>query len=251
MPVKAVLIDDEQHNCETLSLLLKRYCPAVRVIAAYTDPQKAVQEIPELQPDLLFLDVLMPAMTGFDLLEQLGEQLSLKVIFVTAYNEYALKAIKFSALDYLLKPIEIEELQRAVAKAEKAQNVSSTVEQLQLLRENLESMQSGPKRIALTTLDGLIFVETKEIIRCEAESNYTIVHVKNGNTVAVSKSLIEFERLLGDFHFFRVHNSHLINVNHIAEYHRGDGGYLVMSDKALVDVSRRRKEAFLKRLNRI
>ncbi len=250
MALRCVIIDDELHSCESLEMLVQRYCDSVEVLGTFTDPRLAVDKIPELRPDLLFLDILMPSMTGFDFLERIAPPIP-QVIFVTAHDEYALKAIKSSALDYLLKPVDIDELQAAVRKADRIREKGSTERQLSLLREHLSALQAAPKRIALSTLEGLQFVETKLIVRCEAEGNYTNVYLLDKSKVTVSRSLIEFEKLLGDFHFSRVHNSHLINVNHIVQYHRGDGGYLLMADGATVDVSRRRKDAFLKKLDRI
>jgi two-component system LytT family response regulator len=184
--------------------------------------------------------------TGFDLLTQLGD-FDFEVIFTTAYAEYAIKAFKFAAIDYLLKPIDIEELKRAVSKIEKRMN-DSIAQRLQQLMQNLKNTSSENYKLALPTTDGLVFVKMQDILYCEASSNYTEITVMDGKKYIVSRTLKEYEDMLGEHSFYRIHNSYLINLNAIKKYVRGEGGYVIMANDKSLDVSKRKKEGFLARI---
>jgi two-component system, LytTR family, response regulator len=242
--IKAIIVDDEKHCRETLSILLERHCPEVKVLAECSSAELGLEAIRKHRPDLVFLDVEMPQMNGFELLQQL-EDIPFKVIFATGYDEYAIKAIRFSALDYLLKPVDKEELKKAVAKAGNHQEPKREA-QLDILLQKLHPKPAGLQKIALPTLEGFELVPLEAIIKCESDSNYTHVFLKAGKKLLVSRTLKEIEELLKDHPFLRVHHSHLINLNEIVQYVRGEGGYVVMSDGSSVNVSRSRKEALLK-----
>jgi two-component system, LytTR family, response regulator len=242
--IRAIIIDDEKHCRETLSILLERYCPEVRVLAECGSGEQGLEAIRKHRPDLVFLDVEMPHLNGFEMLQQLPE-IPFKVIFVTGYDEYAIKAIRFSALDYLLKPVDKEELLKAVGKAE-VQLEPRREAQLDILLQKLQPKPSGLQKIALPTQEGFELVPLEAIIKCESDSNYTHVFLRGGKRLLVSRTLKEIEELLRDHPFLRVHHSHLINLNEIVQYVRGEGGYVVMSDGSSVNVSRSRKEALLK-----
>ncbi|MBL4754367.1 MAG: response regulator transcription factor [Flavobacteriales bacterium] len=245
--IKAIIIEDEEKARSNLMQILGEYCKEVEVVAAQDNVQSGIKSIKQHNPDLLFLDVHMQGETGFDLLEQIGK-IDFEIIFTTAHNEYAVKAFKFSAIDYLLKPIDINELVNAVQKATNKIEQNSTKERYDLIVENLQGQKSTFNKIALPTADGLVFVQLSDIIRCESEDNYTHFFLINGKRFLVSKTIKYFEELLTDQDFFRVHQSHLINIHHIKEYHKGEGGYAIMSDESSVIISRRKKEAFLAKL---
>lgn len=244
--IKAVIIDDEKHSVETLSLKLQKACPQVEVVAMYSNPEEGLRYLRKNPPDLLFLDIEMPRLNGFELLEQLSE-VNFDVIFTTAYDEFGIRAIKFSALDYLLKPIQLDELQLAVEKHENknVHNISSS--QLEVLFSNIKDTAKGrPGKIALATKESIEFVSAEEIIACSSDSNYTMVYLKNGRKKLISRTLKDFEGLLKGLNFFRVHHSHLVNLDHVKEFVRTDGGYLVLSNKMTLPVSRSKREDLLK-----
>jgi two-component system LytT family response regulator len=244
--IKAIIIDDEPYCCEALDILLQRYCPGVQVIAICHSGKEAITAIQSMKPQLVFLDIEMPQMNGFEMLEQLkGTQFEL--IFTTSYDQYAIKAIRFSALDYLLKPIDREELQQAVQKVERRLE-HPLPQQLELLLQKIQPGTSSVQRIALPTMEGLQLVPINTIISCASHSNYTIFHLKNKEKITVSRTLKETEELLQEYGFLRVHHSFLVNLNEINKYIKGEGGYLVMSDGSSIDVSRSRKELLLQRL---
>jgi two-component system LytT family response regulator len=247
--IRAIIVEDEEKARSNLMQILDEYCSnIVEVVDAQDNVKSGVLAIQQHNPDLVFLDVQMQGETGFDLLEQV-DMINFEVIFTTAHNEYAVKAFKFSAIDYLLKPVDIDELISAVAKTGEKIRQDATKERYELVIENLKGQQSTFNKIALPTSEGLIFVPVAEIIRCESEDNYTHFFLVNGERILVSKTIKYFEELLTDQDFFRVHQSHLININHIKEYHKGEGGYAIMSDDSAVIISRRKKEAFLTKLS--
>lgn len=242
--IKSVLIDDEKNALEMMEWLLKTYCPQVSVVAMCTSAEEGIAAIRKHQPDVVFLDIEMPKMNGFDMLEQFDE-LFFNVVFCTAYDQFALKAFRYSALNYLLKPVDPDELVATVQRMEKSKTVP-TKEQFELLLQNMQqSHKTTPQRIALTHNDGLIFVPTAEIIYCEAESNYTSIHLADGKKIVVSKVLKELDEALSGPDFYRVHSSFLININRIKKFVRGDGGYLVMDNDASISISRSRKQEFM------
>ncbi len=240
----AIIIDDEEMSRRTLQTLLTNYCPEVEILGEAASAKEAYDLIQKEQPTLVFLDIEMPHGTGFDLLN-LFPSINFEVIFVTAFDQYAIKAIKFCALDYLLKPIDVEELKTAVQKVSKKLVQPFSSPQYDMLFENLKNDSDINNRIALPSVKGLEFVKVKEIVRCEADGRYTKFHFETGPPKIVTQNLKEVSALLESYSFFRVHHSHLISLNKITKYFKGDGGYVVMEDGSSIDVSRRKKEAFL------
>src|SRR5436190_13617142 len=227
-------------------MLLEKCCSQVQVIATCYSGAEAIEAINEQNPQLIFLDIEMPHMNGFQMLEQIPE-INFEIIFTTSYDQYAITAFKFSALDYLLKPVDREELQKAVEKVSKKINPVIS-ELLQILLQKINHPGVPIQRIALPTMQGLEFVHVDSIIRCTASDNYTEFYFDNKAKRLVSRTLKDVEDMLTDYAFLRVHNSHIVNVNAVTRYIKGEGGYLVMSDGATVDVSRSRKELLMQRL---
>ncbi len=247
--IRAIIIDDEENNRESLRHLIKTYTPHVEIIAFCGSAQAAREAISEHNPNLLFLDIKMPQESGFELLDSL-ESINFEVIFTTAYDEYGVRAVKASALDYLLKPIEVTELIQAVQKAKVIidQKLSNT--RMQHLIQNMKDSNHN-KTIALSLSDRIEFVEIKSIIRCEADNNYTTFYLKNNLKYIVSKTLKEFDELLIPSGFLRVHQSHLINLSEVKSFIKSDGGYILMRDDSQVAISRQRRESVLKILTKI
>ena len=244
--IKTIIVDDERHSCDALKMLLEKCCSQVQVIATCYSGAEAIEAINEQNPQLIFLDIEMPHMNGFQMLEQIPE-INFEIIFTTSYDQYAITAFKFSALDYLLKPVDREELQKAVEKVSKKIN-PVIPEQLQILLQKINQPAVQVQRIALPTMQGLEFIHVDSIIRCCASNNYTEFYLNNKTKLLVSRTLKDVEDMLTDHAFLRVHNSHIVNVNAITRYVKGEGGYLVMSDGASVDVSRSRKDLLMQRL---
>lgn len=243
----AIIIDDEPDCCEVLSTLLSRYCPNVNVIGIANtaeDGQRILKE--NVGVRLLFLDIQMPRMNGFELLEKL-KPVDVGVIFTTSYDQFAIKAIRFSALDYLLKPVDKDELKAAVARAAGLVN-PPVAQQLQILMQNLQDKSGIAGRIALPTMEGLQIIPPANIISCASSSNYTILTLKDSQKLVVSRTLKEIEELLEPYSFLRIHHSHLVNLAEIRRYVRGEGGNVIMSDGCSIDVSRSKKEFLLKKL---
>ncbi|MBC7889067.1 MAG: response regulator transcription factor [Ferruginibacter sp.] len=242
--IRCILIDDENHSLEMTEWLLKTYCPDVIIEAMCNSAEKGIEAINRYKPDVIFLDIEMPHMNGFDMLEKF-DKLFFDIVFTTAYDQFAIKAFKYSALNYLLKPIDPEDLKETIRRLE-AKKASPTKEQIDLLMQSVKSNNKQPvNRIALTTGDGLIFVTTNDIIYCEAESNYTHVVLNNGKKIVVSKVLKDIDETLSGPDFYRIHNSFLININAISKFVRGDGGYVVMSNGTTVGISRSRRQEFM------
>jgi two-component system LytT family response regulator len=244
--LKAIIVDDEPDCCESLSILLKRNCPEVNIAATCYSGEKAISVINEIKPQLVFLDIEMPNMNGFEMLEKLAS-IDFELIFTTSYDQYAIKAIRFSALDYLLKPIDREELQKAVKKVVNRLQRPLT-QQLEILLQKINQPSNPIQRIALPTMEGLKLVPVDSIISCASEGNYTIFLMKDKQKNDVSRPLKEVEEMLEEYSFLRVHHSHLVNMNEIDRFIKGEGGYLIMSDGSSVDVSRSKKEMLLKKL---
>lgn len=241
--LKAIIIDDEPDCVRLLALQLKEHCPNVQILAQLTNSEEGLQAIQALEPDVVFLDIEMPGMNGFTLLEQLDD-IPFSLIFVTAYNEFALKAFRFSALDYLLKPLDTQELQEAVQKAEKRQRVDQR--QIELLKMQMQGGQY-PQKIAVPGQGGVVFIELKELVLCEAESNYTKLLLTNGKTYLLSKTLRDVQQVLEERHFLRVHRQYLINLEHIKMYHKGDNAYLLMCGDITVPVAKNQKERLVQK----
>ena len=244
--LKAIIIDDEPYCCETLVTLLQEYCPQVEVVGIFNNGREAIAPIRKNSPDLVFLDVEMPKMNGFEMLEQLSP-VNFEIIFTTSYDQYALKAIRFSAIDYLLKPVDQEELVTAVQKVIQ-RNQKPIAQQLEILMQKIHHPSTPISKLAMPTIEGLQMIEVDLIISCESDSNYTILHLKDKKKKVISSSLKEIEELLEDHSFCRVHRCYLVNLNEVEKYVKGEGGYLVMTDNSTVDVSRSRKEALMQKL---
>jgi two-component system LytT family response regulator len=246
--LKAIIIDDEARGRKALQIALNDYCPSVQIAAIAETPQNGIEAIIQYKPDIVFLDVQMPGMSGFDLLSHFPE-IDFDIVFITAHDHYAIKAIRFSALDYLLKPIQIDELMAAVKKAEEKKNHRHINWQYKSLYENMRSNHNASGSIAVPTGEGLLFIKTQSIIRCEAEGNYVMIYMVAKEKILITKTLGDIESMLDAKEFFRVHNSHLVNLSHIKKYVKGEGGYVIMSDNSVVDVARRKKEEFMQILN--
>ncbi len=245
--VNCIIVDDEMKSRESLKILVEDFCEGVKVSALCQNVDEGLKAIETYKPKIVFLDIQMQRETGFDLLERI-KKVDFEVIFTTAYSEYAIKAFKFSAIDYLLKPIDIEELKRAIAKVEQKTSGDFS-SRLEHLVQNLKSNNSHQRfKLALPSSDGLVFVKVEDIVYCEASSNYTNIFMSDGKKYVVSRTLKEYEDLLGEQDFFRIHNSYLINLNSIKKYVRGEGGYVVMNNDTSLDVSKRKKESFLARI---
>ncbi len=244
--LKSIIIDDELKSRESLRILIEDFCTGVEVSQLCQNVAEGLVAIEKHKPDVIFLDIQMQRETGFDLLNKIKE-VTFEVIFTTAYSEYAIKAFKFSAIDYLLKPIDIEELKASLLKVEKKIGGSITG-RLEQLMDNLKGGNTENFKLALPTSDGLIFIKVNEIVYCEASSNYTNIYMLDGKKHLVSRTLKEYEEMLAESNFFRIHHSYLINLNLIKKYVRGDGGYVVMNNDTSLDVSKRKKEAFLDRI---
>ncbi len=243
--VKAIIIDDEVHCQDTLSLLLKEFCPQVQLAEQCRSAKKGIEAIEKHKPDLVFLDIEMPAMNGFEMLEQFPE-ISFAIIFTTSYDQYAIKAIRFSALDYLLKPIDPNELVSAVRKVEEQRHLPFA-EQFQMLLKQVHGKGSGFNKIAVPTSEGFELIPADQVVYCEANDNYTHLFLRNKSRIIACRTLKEMEEQLSDFNFFvRVHHSYMVNLNEVTKYIRGEGGYLVMSEGSSVNVSRSRKDALMK-----
>ena len=227
--------------------MLTRHFKNLSVLAVCGTADEGKTAITEFHPDLVFSDIELDKSSAFDMLRELGT-IDFEVIFTTAYEKYAIQAIKFSALDYLLKPFGLDDVTEALNQYQQKQNKKQSAHQFDALFHNLKDIQKDKKKIALPTLNGLQVIPLNEIIRCQAEVNYTYFFLAAKNKIMVTKTLKDFEELLNDYDFIRVHNSHLINLNHVKKYSRGEGGTVTMSDGTEVEVSRRKKDEFLKRL---
>lgn len=238
--IKALVVDDEPASQENLCGLLQRYCPQVDIVDAVGDAASAEAAIRGRHPDLVFLDIEMPGANGFDLLDRMADVPD--VVFVTAHEQYALNAIKRYALDYILKPIDVEDLLRAVAR--KQEQDAPQLERRRMMRA--EGMHGGlGKRLALPSAQGLYLIGIGDIVRCEAEGHYTTFHMKDGKQHLVTQGLGQYEDLLVPHGFFRIHHAHLVNLACVRQYIRGRGGYVLLDDGRHLDVSARRRDAFL------
>jgi len=244
--LKAIIIDDEPYCCEILAAMLESECPDVFIASICNNGPDALLAIQEKSPDIVFLDVEMPKMNGFEMLEQLPE-IHFHLVFTTSYNQYALKAIRFSALDYLLKPIDREELIKAVQKVRERLAVPLP-QQLELLMQKLKHPANNINKIALPTMGGLELIPMDMIISCESYDNYTTLHLKGKKKNLVTRSLKDMEEILEQHSFIRVHRFYIVNLNEIEKYIKGEGGYLVMSDGTTIDVAKNKKEVLLKKL---
>lgn len=244
--IKAIIIDDERHSCDALKMLIDKSCPQIHVATICYSGADAIEKIRELRPELIFLDIEMPNMNGFQMLEQIPK-IDFEIIFTTSYDQYAITAFKFSALDYLLKPVDREELEKAVQKISKKINPGIS-QQLGILLQKINHPSVPVQRIALPTMQGLEFVPVDSIIHCSSSNNYTEFFLADKKKLLVSRTLKEAEDMLTDHAFLRVHHSHIVNLNAITRYVKGEGGYLIMADGSTVDVSRSRKELLMQKI---
>ena len=239
-----LIVDDEAHARESLSKLLSLNYPDIQVLGTASSADEAYEKIIKLNPDLLFLDVEMPNGTGFDLLTRFAKPM-FKVVFVTGFDQYALNAIKFSALDYLLKPVNAKELKETVEKAVYQLSNQSGLGDLKNLLSTLQNPRSRKNKLAIPTQQGLEMIEIQEIMRCEAANGYTIIHLRNGKPLLSSRDLKTYQELLEDYDFFRIHDSHLVAHLHLQKVLNEDGGIVVMRNEVKLPIARRRKSDFL------
>lgn len=240
--LKTFIVEDEPLVLQSMIALLEKYCPEVEIVGSAGELKEALHLIPQHQPELLILDIQLKEGTSFELLKNLPT-LNFEVIFVTAFSQYAIKAIKFNALDYLLKPVDVDELKEAVQRVGKKKNIKQVNQPLKqfLMNNNTPSID---KRITLPTSDAIEFVKVKDIIRCKADGAYTVFFTLQ-KKITVSRNIKVYEELLADFSFFRPHQSHLINKDHISKYVKVDGGFLEMADGEKIPVSKHKRSTFL------
>ena len=242
--MRSIIIDDEPKNVRILNKLLTDYCPEVKIIGSAGDAIAAQQIIEELKPELVFLDIEMPNGNAFDLLDKLMP-VNFEIIFITAFESYSLKAFKYAALDYLLKPVSIEELQNAVLKAKDNKQTKNINLQVKSLLHNINNVNGNMQKVAVHTIDGLEFVKAEDIVRLNAQGSYTVFHLKDKSTLLSSKNIKIYEDILVGDIFFRIHNSHIVNLNFIKKYYKA--GYIVMDDETTISIASRRKTDFLSR----
>ncbi|MFH1296607.1 MAG: LytTR family DNA-binding domain-containing protein [Bacteroidota bacterium] len=242
--VKTLLVDDELNSLQVIRNLLERYGPGFEVVDTAMTGTEAIEKIQALEPELVFLDITLPDCDGFFILDRCRE-VSFEVIFVTAHDNYAIKAFELAAIHYLLKPVSHLEFQEALSRFLERRETTYPVQRHQILQE---SIRNKPDKIVLPSLTGFTIITLDEIIRCQAESNYTLFFLTDQRKVMVSRTLNFYDNLLTDLQFCRVHNKHIVNLHHIQKFVRGKGGTLIMADQAEVDISESRKKEFLSRL---
>jgi len=246
--IRTILVDDEPPGLSSLQIMLESNCPELEIVSACDSADTAIAAINNLRPELVFLDIAMPEKDGFDLLNEIG-RIDFEIIFVTAHNDFMLQALRFSAVDYLLKPAEEHLLCEAVKRAVKKIEEKSSNENLDILLHNLKNKEDRQKmKICIPSLKGFQVVNISDIIYCEASSNYTIFHFTNKSTIVASRPIHEYEALLEDSGFVRIHKSFVINLEHVKEYLRGEGGTVILSNSMDLEVSRRKKENFIQRM---
>ncbi len=247
--IRTLIVDDEAHIRDSLTKIMVKRCPQVQVVGEAYDVRSGSNAIQELHPDLVLLDIQMPDGTGFDLLHSLAS-IDFRIIFITAYDQYAIQAIKFSAVDYLLKPVNPEELEEAVNKADQIIQKQFNL-QMKALEENLKAVPRQRKKIIFKTTENIHLVDLQDIISCESADSYTIVHLQTGERIMVSRTLKEYDELLNDCGFFRVHKSFLINIGHIKRFEKQDGGQIVLTNDIKIPVASRKREELLVMLERM
>jgi two-component system LytT family response regulator len=245
--IRTIIVEDENKSLLTLQTLLERYCPEILVIGTGNCVEAGIRVIEEMKPELVFLDIAMPDGDAFDLLNRIG-QVEFEIIFITAYNDFALKAFEFSALHYLLKPINYRELEDAVQRFLRVRPVSNIQPRLDILNRSLKSHFD---KISLPSNDGLIIVEIQDIVHLEAAGNYSTVFMANGERIIVTKTLNQFEEILSGLSFVRIHHTHLINLKYVKKYQRGQGGTVTLTNGMMLAVSRTRKNEFIEGLKNL
>jgi two-component system LytT family response regulator len=248
--IRGIIVEDEIRSRDTLRGLLSRYCKNVEIIAEAESYRSGLAAIREQHPDVVFLDIQMPDGSGFKLLEELDE-IRFEIIFTTAFDQFAIKAIKYSALDYLLKPIDPEELVSALKKVENKISKRGVNENIQVLLDNIKSHDANPHKIVLSTFEKIHIIETDNILRCESDNYYTNFFLTDGKQILISKTLKENEAMLGEHNFIRPHKSHLVNVKYIKGFLKNDGGYIEMTDGTHIPVSRRKREKIIEIITNI
>lgn len=249
--MQAILVDDEPDGIRTLQKMLELHCPNVHVAATCSNADLAKQKIIQTGPDVVFLDIQMPGKSGLELLTELYVK-DFEIIFVTAHNEYMLQALQYSAADYLLKPVDEDRLIEAVQRVEKRLQEGKKEERTKALMHNLSKAGNPAEmRLCVPTVKGFTVLKLEEIIYCEAERSYSIFHLEGNKTITVSRPLLEYDQVLQDTSFLRIHKSFLINLLHVKEYQRGEGGVVIMSDDAELEVSRRKKDQFIMKIKEV
>lgn len=243
--IRTIIIEDEPVSRDMLTLMLQRYKDDIELVDACSNPADGIESIAKHQPDLVFLDIQMPKMNGFDMLQKIGA-INFEVIFTTAFDQYAINAIRISALDYLLKPVDDDDLAAAIDKCRLRMKQKMPNLQFENLFNNLTNKNPLDKTLALSASDGISFVKMADILRVEAQGRYAKFYLLNKETILVSKTLGDFEEVLSANQFFRIHDSAIVNLNHVKKFIRGDGGTIILSDNTELDVARRRKEDFVK-----
>lgn len=246
--MRALIVDDESDGVAILKKMLTLNCKQVQVVGTCANATEGKKKAEQLNPDLIFLDIQMPGKNGFEMLSEMDTR-NFEVIFVTAYNQYVLQALQFSAADYLLKPVDEDKLAEAMQRVERKMLRRGDDKNTEALLYNLQRTGTpNEMKLCIPTLKGFVVLKLDDIIVCEAEKNYTIIHLRNQKPLIVSRPLIEYEKLLEGTLFLRVHKTYLINLQHVAEYHRGEGGVVIMSNGTEVEISRRKKELFLSKI---
>ncbi len=247
--IKTLIIEDEQKSMDMLAGIIQKNCPDLSIVGLARNVKEGVEMIESLKPELVFLDISMPDGSGFDLLERVSGH-KFELIFATASDQHAIRAIKYSACDYLLKPIDIEELKEAVNKVVQKKRSSPNMENLQFLIQHLKKADENFQKITLPTGNAYEIVNIKDIVRCEADGSYTTFYLADKRKLMISVGLKHYEELLPENDFIRVHHHHLINMNHVVRFLKEDGGYAIMSDGSKIEISRRKKETFMEKLNK-
>lgn len=247
--IKAIIIDDEEHCIHRLKTLLIHH-KSISIVGCFKSVEESLEGISYLQPDLLFLDVQINDKTGFDLLKQV-KNIDFEVIFTTAFDKFAVQAFKFSAIDYLLKPVDPEDLKQALGKLTNKVSANEMKQKMEVLLNNVKQANNNTKKITIPTITGLLVIPVSDIIRCQSDINYTTIFLKDKQKLVVAKTLKEYEELLADYNFFRVHNSHLINLSYIKSYSKGKGGSATLVDGTEIEVSTRRRDDFLAKLSQL
>ncbi len=243
--IRTIIVEDEPVSRDMLTLMLERHKEDIEIIDTCSNPVDGIESILKHKPDLVFLDIQMPKMNGFDMLQQIAP-INFEVIFTTAFDQYAINAIRISALDYLLKPVDDDDLTAAIDKCRERMKEKKPQVQFEHLFNNLTNKNPLDKTIALSASDGISFIKMSDILRVEANGRYAKFYLLNKETILVSKTLGDFEEILSANQFFRIHDSAIVNLNHVKKFIRGDGGTIILSDNTELDVARRRKDDFMK-----
>jgi two-component system LytT family response regulator len=249
IPIRTLLVDDDQANLGLMKVMFEKNFPEVEIIELCHSPEDALEAITNYSPDLVFIDIEMPGITGFELLEKLRHN-DFDVIFITAHDEYSLQAFKFSAIDYLIKPPKVEDIRQAIDRIVQRRNSYVTLDQMRQLMRNLRNQLHEKPRLALNTHEKVIFIQLDEIVRCEANGVYTMFHLTDGRKQMVSKNIQKYEEILVSHGFYRAHRSHIVNIDFVREFVKEGEGHLVMKDNSKVDVSRYRRDDILKKLGK-